>query len=75
MTTSETIQSILHILRQGPRLSLEAVARTSSVNEAYLMVHGAMARAMDGNTSAATSPTLSCDDQSAIAEQNRGTVL
>ncbi len=62
MTTSETIQSILDILRQGPRLYHEASAKTSNVNEAYLMVHGAIARAMD-RTAAARSAG-SCENGS-----------
>jgi hypothetical protein len=38
---------MIDILKQAPRLHLKAAKRTDDVNEAYMMVHGAMARAMD----------------------------
>jgi len=40
---------MIEILKQGPRLHVEASVRTSDVNEAYLLVHNAMALAMSQN--------------------------
>ena len=38
---------MIEILKQGPRLRVEAAAHTLDVNEAYLMVHNALASAME----------------------------
>lgn len=67
MTASETTRAIVRILEQGPRLNVEAAARTENVNEAYLMAHGAVARALERNASGA--------DQSAAAEPDGKVVL
>lgn len=40
--------AILDILNQAPRITVEATKDTSDINEAYLIVHAAMARAFAG---------------------------
>jgi hypothetical protein len=49
---------MIQILKQAPRLHVKAAQRTTDVNEAYMMVHGAMARAMDRRVSAAKAQML-----------------
>lgn len=54
---------ILDILSQGPRITVEATKDTSDLNEAYLIVHAAMARAFAG----ALLFQRACDDASLAA--------
>jgi hypothetical protein len=48
MTSTQSRAEIIDILNQGPRLIAEASQRAPNLNEAYLIVHGAMARALAG---------------------------
>jgi len=45
--TTRSDNAIVNIIKQGPRLTREAIEATPGANEAYLIVHGAMARAME----------------------------
>jgi hypothetical protein len=48
MSSTQSHAEIIGILNQGPRLIAEASQRGPNLNEAYMIVHGAMARALAG---------------------------
>src|SRR5689334_7270043 len=51
----------LELVTQGPRLNLLAAVEVSDVNEAHLIVHGVLARAMNGVISNTTRAELDAD--------------
>ena len=51
----------LDLVAQGPRLNLIAAVEVSDVNEAHLIVHGVLARAMNGVIGNSTRAELDAD--------------
>jgi hypothetical protein len=49
------------VLAQGPRLNLRAAVEVRDVNAAHLIVHGVLARAMNGQLNSATLGELDAD--------------
>ena len=66
----------LDLLAQGRRLNLLAAVKVSDVNEAHLIVHGVLARAMNGVVANTTLAELDADLAYALRlHAGRGTLV
>ena len=58
---THTKESLDDLVAQGPRLNLLAAVDVSDVNAAHLIVHGVLARAMNGAVANTTLAELDAD--------------
>lgn len=63
---------VLDVLARGAELNAAAAQQVDDVNEAHMIVHGVMARAMEGEVTRASLAGLTLDLVSALVLHRRG---